>query len=54
MVIYPSARAKPRARAQKKKKFEKKRKKFLTNGKGCAKLNRLTAKAKSTELYLVN
>jgi hypothetical protein len=37
-----------------KKKFEKRRKKFLTNGKRCAKLNRLTAKAAERVLYLVN
>ena len=36
------------------KKFVKRRKKFLTNGSKCAKLNRLTAEAESLILYLVN
>jgi len=43
VIIYARFRATECGTAQMKKKFGKKMKKFLTNGIGCAKLNRLTA-----------
>ena len=52
MVIYRSAQREPSGKAQIKKKNEKTRKEFLTNDFGCAKLNRLTARAAGADCTL--